>query len=177
MGMKIELGLIDPNAFTKAVEVTIFEAVYRTMVNAVVAAKQNTYSEQAYRDRTNNLRSSIGFVIFKDGQIVSSYFNKSGSGNEGDGGKGASRGLESAEEESGQVSSNGYVCVLVAGMHYASSVETKGYDVISGSWSQFDKMFTQEFEALKDIGLQIKISGNKNVSFDEWLAGLDPNDL
>lgn len=176
MGIKIEMNLLDPEKFTQAVEMTIQEAVYRSMISAVIAAKQNTYSEQLYTDRTNNLRSSIGFVIYKDGELVSSYFTQSGTGNEGDGSSGTKIGLQEAEEEAKSYNSKGYVCVLVAGMNYARAVESKGYDVISGSWLNFEGMFKREFEVLQDQ-ISFKIIGNKNISFDQWLSGLNPGDL
>lgn len=178
MGIKIEMNLMNPEDFTNALELTIHEAVYRTMVNAVIAAKKNTYADKTYADRTNNLRSSIGFVIYKNGQLVSTYFAKDGHGSLGDGSKGTQEGLDEANSEAQNYESSGYICVLVAGMHYASSVEAKGYDVLSSSWLQFENMFTKEFEALKDFGLKFQISGNtKNVSFDEWLSGLNPGDI
>lgn len=150
MAMKVEMNLLDPEKFTQVVELTIEEAVYRTMVNAVISAKQNLYSENSYTDRTNNLRSSIGFVIYKDGVMINSYFEKSGVGTEGDGMSGIEIGLIEAEEAAKNGSPNGFVCVLVAGMDYAGYVESKGYDVISGSWLHFNEMFKKEFEVLHE---------------------------
>lgn len=176
MGIKIEMNLLDPEKFTQAVEITIQEAVYRAMLNAVIAAKQNTFSEKLYTDRTNNLRSSIGFVIYKDGEMISSYFTQSGVGNLGDGETGTEKGLQEAEEEAKNYNVNGYVCVLVAGMNYARAVESKGYDVISGSWLHFEDTFKKEFEVLQDQ-ISFKIVGNKYVSFEQWLSGLNSGDL
>ena len=78
-----------------------------------------------YTDRTGNLRSSIGYIILKDGQIVDRNFT----------GK-SSEGVSKAEKFALELSakySNGYVLIGVAGMHYAAYVEARGYDVITGS--------------------------------------------
>lgn len=176
MGMKIEMSLLNPDKFTEAIEITIQEAVYRSMISAVIAAKQNTFSDKLYTDRTNNLRSSIGFVIYKDGKLVSSYFSQSGTGIEDNGSTGIEVGFAEAEDEAKKNNTKGYICILVAGMGYARSVESKGYDVISGSWLHFEDMFKREFQVLQEQ-VAIKVIGNKNVSFDQWLSGLKPGEL
>jgi len=77
-----------------------------------------------YRDRTGNLRSSIGYVIGYNGEIKKRNF------------RGKSLGKAKAKEVSELVlkhSENGFVLIVVAGMEYAAAVESKGYDVISNS--------------------------------------------
>lgn len=79
-----------------------------------------------YKDRTGNLRSSIGYVILKDGkQLFESFENKGGD-----------EGVERAKEltaESAKKFPKGFVLIGVAGMDYAAAVEAKGFDVISAS--------------------------------------------
>jgi len=85
----------------------------------------------AYHDVTGNLRSSIGYVIFCRGQLVSETFNLANGGS----GKGKSNAVSTArsyaiglaEKWSG---SNDYVLIVVAGMNYASSVESRGLNVL-----------------------------------------------
>lgn len=80
--------------------------------------------KKSYEDRTANLRSSIGYIILKDGVIVDSDF------------EGNTRGTSQAKKVSNEVAARypkGYVLIGVAGMEYAAYVEAKGLDVITGS--------------------------------------------
>ena len=84
----------------------------------------------SYQDHTNNLRSSTGYVIVADGQVVSeAAFETAGNGTEGNGEYGSQSGRRFAEEMARQYPT-GIVLVVVAGMSYASYVNDKGYDVI-----------------------------------------------
>lgn len=77
-----------------------------------------------YRDRTGNLRSSIGYVILKDGGIVDSNF------------EGIAEGVTKGKDVANEVAMEypkGFVLIGVAGMDYAAYVEAKNYDVITGS--------------------------------------------
>lgn len=76
--------------------------------------------EESWFDDTGNLRSSIGFVIARDGHIV----GESGFGQVRQGSEGSMEGRKLAEELARQ-SSSGYMLVIVAGMHYASYVEAR----------------------------------------------------
>lgn len=78
----------------------------------------------SYEDQTANLRSSIGYIILKDGEIVDRNFKGNALGQ--------SQGKRVAEEVANE-HPNGWVLIGVAGMDYAAYVEAKGYDVITGS--------------------------------------------
>lgn len=81
-----------------------------------------------YTDQTGNLRSSIGYVILKDGvQIEGEGFETVK-----DGSAGAARGKALAEEIAADYP-RGFVLIVVAGMEYAAAVEAKGYDVLTMS--------------------------------------------
>ena len=114
---------------------------------SLAATKLVTYAKElnTYTDRTNNLRSSIGYVIYKDGQKIGAYFAKSGVGKEGDGEKGTEKGENYAADVAGKYQ-EGYVLVLAAGMHYAAYVEAKGYDVLTGASLKMDDEITKYFE-------------------------------
>lgn len=92
-----------------------------------------------YKDRTGNLRSSIGYLILKDGKVIDKNF----AGNE----KGRTSAREAANEVAGQYP-NGFVLIGVAGMKYAAAVESKGYDVITGSAPNSQDL-KQLFRAIK----------------------------
>lgn len=81
-----------------------------------------------YKDKSGNLRSSIGYVIAKEGKIIVSNFEVSPNGTEK--AKGLERGKQLAKEIT-KMYPGGYVLIGVAGMDYAACVEAKGYDVVS----------------------------------------------
>lgn len=99
-----------------------------------------------YTDRTGNLRSSIGYIILNDGQVIDKSFQKAGVGS------GGSEGVSAAKELTNKLAqqySKGLVLIGVAGMEYAFYVEKKhSLDVISGS--------APESEYLKSIFNEIK---------------------
>lgn len=81
-----------------------------------------------FMDRTGNLRSSMGYAIAKDGNIVKySNFNVI----EG-GGEGATKGRNLTKTIAGEYPA-GWVLIVVAGMNYAVYVEAKGRDVLSSA--------------------------------------------
>ena len=80
-------------------------------------------SIRTYQDQTGNLRGSIGYTIFKDGQLVESSFpggDITGSGS-------------ALANEVARSYPKGVLLVVVAGMFYAQYVEAKSYDVLTGS--------------------------------------------
>lgn len=90
----------------------------------------------SYKDQTGNLRSSIGYIIAKNGKVVAENFTESEKGTDKTTGKYKGRRLA---EEVSLSHSGGYVLVGVAGMEYAASVEAKGYEVVSGANTQCEK--------------------------------------
>jgi len=78
-----------------------------------------------YTDRTGNLRSSIGYGIFKDGKFIESVFQPAGNDQ---GGKGVQEAKKTAKENA---SKKGISLVVTAGMNYAAAVEGKGYNVLT----------------------------------------------
>ena len=149
MGIKANFSMGDiqqrNQQFVDAVLITIEKVLQRSIIEIVNIAKE----QDTYTDRTNNLRSSIGYVLYKDGQKVSASFEKAGDGKDSDGAVGTKEGLEYAESVANNFSS-GYVVVLVAGMEYAAYVEAKGYDVITGASLFLHSEITRQFEDAKD---------------------------
>lgn len=92
----------------------------------------------SYTDRTGNLRSSIGYAIVCNGEVVTKngFQIISGSRTEGentisysgdDGAKIGAEYLDSLVEQ--VVSQQRLVLIVVAGMNYASYVQDRGYNV------------------------------------------------
>ncbi len=79
----------------------------------------------AYVDDTGNLRSSVGYVVLNNGEVVTK------AGFQGTD-KGSSKGNQFIDS---LISSrrSGYVLIVVAGMNYASHVEAKGKNVLTSA--------------------------------------------
>ncbi len=79
-----------------------------------------------YVDQTGNLRASIGYTVFKDGQAVLSQYQETGEANA------ATKARQLAENVAKQYP-KGILLVVVAGMNYAIYVEAKGLDVLTSA--------------------------------------------
>jgi len=100
------------------------------MAARLVGGSVNLSSADGFNDDTGNLRSSIGFILTYDGQIVYKDFQLSPKGTDKE--YGLRKGVEYAEKLCKEYTS-GWAIITVAGMEYASWVEALGYDVITGS--------------------------------------------
>lgn len=98
-----------------------------------------------YEDQTGNLRSSIGYVVCKDGESITENFQQSDKGT--DKTTGNYRGKQLAETIASSYHS-GYVLVGVAGMQYAAAVEAKGYDVVTGACSQAEAWLRKSIQSV-----------------------------
>lgn len=100
-------------------------------------------STDSYKDRTGNLRSSIGYIVALDGEVVQmSSFEVVK-----EGGEGAKNGKDYAMQLIKDFP-QGIVLIVVAGMNYASYVSAKGYDVLDSSELLADKLVPQMLEKL-----------------------------
>ena len=87
-------------------------------------AYEEAMRRKAFANQTGALSSSIGWAIAKDGQLLHvGGFIASGVG----GGAGRAAGLSLARDMAKH--SSGVQLMLLAGMDYATNVETKGFDV------------------------------------------------
>jgi hypothetical protein len=115
------------------IDAAILSALKRTGEQFV----KNAREDGAYKDRTGNLRSSIGYVILKDGQQLFENFRVVGKGKEGP------TAAQKVIEEAVAGFKTGYVLIGVAGMDYAAAVEAKGYDVLTASSTIAEQALTQ----------------------------------
>ena len=97
---------------------------------------------RTYKDRTGNLRSSIGYIVALDGEVK--IDNLEGTG------EGKARARELVKEVLSDDSA-GIVLIGFAGMQYASYVESKGYDVITGSTPKASKILRELKDGLKEF--------------------------
>jgi hypothetical protein len=105
-------------------------------------------SANSYIDRTGNLRSSIGYVIVRDGKIIQmSDFSIVKSGNDGSK-KGAAFAREIARG-----CTQGIVLIVVAGENYAKYVSARGYNVLDSSELLAEKLVPS---IMKTLGFSLK---------------------
>ena len=81
-----------------------------------------------FEDHTGNLRSSIGFKLFVDGEPVMENYRKVLNGNEG-----IAKGKALADEVGQRCEQDQIMLVVTAGMEYAIYVESRGRDVIASA--------------------------------------------
>lgn len=108
-------------------------------------------SLNTYKDQSGNLRSSIGYVIVKNGAIIhSSNFEQVQPWSSSD--DAAFNGGEIGEkyaQKLGLEHSSGYALVVVAGMSYASYVEAMGKDVLSSAEHLAERELPKMLKQLK----------------------------
>ena len=127
-------------------EVKIYDLLRDTGEYFVKLARESG----TYQDQTGNLRSSIGYVIVKDGTVLFKNFEKAGKP------KAESKepiiGDQVGERLATRIASGikGFVLVGVAGMNYSVYVEAKGREVISGSVLQTEMLLRKSIKTIFD---------------------------
>lgn len=101
----------------------------------------------SYMDQTGNLRSSIGYVVVVDGQIVrKNVVDLVKNGTEG------TKEAEAFLERLASEHSSGICLIVVAGMNYASYVEGRGYNVLTSAELLAERLVPQ---LLEQIGFKV----------------------
>lgn len=119
---------------------------------AVVYSKDN----KGYQDRTANLKNSISFALYLDGEIVTSKIGAIPKAEEAVGGQDAvGEALQNYAQQEGVVAPKGYSLIIVAGMNYGKYVEDKGYNVLHLTKyylrSEMKKIFEEVIEMIKGV--------------------------
>lgn len=114
----------------------IIEAMTQAGEEFVKAARDQPGDHAAgfYQDVTTNLRNSVQYMIFKDGELLKGSESKFSAQNRSD--------------VLDLVKPQGFQLIGIAGMNYASAVESKGYNVIS---LQADQCIVDLTNYVKDI--------------------------
>jgi len=129
------------DTFIEDVDVQLIQ-LFAYVGEEFVNLARNKKPPQSFTDRTGNLRSSIGYVVALDGEVKIGDFEGTG--------EGKARAKELVKEVLSD-SSTGIVLIGVAGMQYASYVESRGRDVISGSVPKASKILKELKEGLKEF--------------------------
>lgn len=109
---------------------------------SVVTAGGLAGSGKPYKVQTGNLVSSVGYILSANGQVVSNSSFEAVSGTAGNGSTGSATGLQYAKKLVAQYPT-GYALILVAGMHYASYVQDRGYDVLASGQLIAERLVNQ----------------------------------
>lgn len=149
--MDVKFDFSDVEPFFEEIEDTILAMLIEAGENAITTAIESG----TYQNITGNLRSSIGYVIAKDGMIIkeggfrkiqgrgenyqkAQFTTQNGKnvsfwarGKSGDGAEGSKKGIEFARNLISKMP--GFTIVVVAGMDYASYVNSKGLDVLDSA--------------------------------------------
>jgi len=136
------------NRFFDKVEVKQIEVLKKLGEECVTRARSE--HPQNWQDQTGNLRSSIGYMIFKDGSPISgSAFEQVSARNSqaGDVYDGAEQGMQFCKQIG--ESTTGYALVVVAGMNYAIHVEKNGRDVLTSAELHAEQTLPKMLEELK----------------------------
>lgn len=99
-----------------------------------------------YQDHTGNLRSSIGYVIVRDGELIS------GSIYEAEKGTDKKTGVRTSDRlvtSLAKIHNKGLVLIGVAGMEYAVYVEAmEGKDVLSGAYEGTEELLRRSIQRI-----------------------------
>lgn len=125
MPMKMQTPAGEIAAYIAAGVERRMRAAVRLLCVAGEKAVGEARANHTYRDRTGNLTSSIGYIVARDGAVVSV-----GSFNAVIGGAGGAETGEAYARSLVSRYAKGLVLILVAGMNYAAYVSARGYNVI-----------------------------------------------
>lgn len=120
---------------------------------AVTHAKEN----KGYKDHTANLKNTISFALFKDGELVKQHIGNNSEAKNGEAANPAdvNERLNEYCDKEGVVSPKGYSLIIVAPMEYAQHVEHKGYNVLHlTKYFLRDELKKELSEALDSISMK-----------------------
>jgi hypothetical protein len=130
--------------FTQRAKDRVTETIYE---RKVFDNKGNVRSRRSW-ELTGHLKSSIGYFLLNNGVLVNQKF------------EGNPEGEKAAKELLATIPKSGYQLIVVAGMNYASYVESRGYDVITTSGEAI------MVDLKKDVKRFEKLVNSKGYSYD-----------
>lgn len=113
------------------------------------ACVKEAREQHTYKDQTGNLTSSIGYVIVRDGKVVT----KSVPSKAKDGDEGIIKGQEYLDSLAQKWGRKGIYLIVCAGMNYAEYVEARGYVVLSSAEVKAPNITK---EILTSLGYKVK---------------------
>lgn len=150
MGLKAKFSKADIRKHINNRKIVFRQAIINRLelvgMEFVKMAREKTALEGGFNDVTGNLRSSIGFAIVDHGEIISENYEASKKGLK------KTQGIQEAKNFVRTLNSkfaSGYALIVVAGMEYAASVESRGKDVITGSSLIAEDLLKKAIDRLK----------------------------
>lgn len=132
----------------EAIELRLDMELRQLGEEAVTHAKEN----KGYKDHTANLKNSISYALYKDGELVKESIGQIPKPEETKEGQAqVSDNLKRFATDDGVIAPKGYTLIVVAGMNYGAAVEHNGYNVLylTGKWMH-DKIKEALNDALED---------------------------
>lgn len=133
MGIEPNFNMNDINSYLQGKVKMLDELMIRNLNFLGMECVNLAKSLDTYTDRTGNLRNSIGYIVLKHGNVVSSMFEAGQRGPEFDSKE--TPGEKVGEAFAREIAKDfqvGYALIVVAGMEYASYIEdVKHLDVIA----------------------------------------------
>lgn len=150
MGITADFDIGDINQSNEELVAEVEKKVIMAMQYAgedfVAACREQPQGHELgfYNDRTANLRNSVGYLIYKYGELVHESATRFPA--------------ENRTTVADLIDKGAIMLIGIAGMDYASYVESKGYNVIT---IQRDQLFVDLEIYFKDIQVAIEKYGNK----------------
>lgn len=125
-----------------------------TLLGEMCVAEART--NKGYGIITGNLTSSIGYVVIDHGTIVNvAGFEKSTTGSSANTGANGTDGMKNGKGlaetlAKGWSRNKGYTLIIVAGMHYASYVESTGRNVLASAELLAERELPEMLKKLKN---------------------------
>ena len=139
------------HSYAVRIEEVVIRNLRRLGEQCVIHARNRT-GEESWYDQTGNLRSSIGYVVGKDGEVIAS----GGFAQVLNGSEGSFEGKQYAMELANALSGK-YFLIVVAGMKYASYVEEMdNKDVLASSSLFAEEELPKMVKRIDDMLKRIK---------------------
>ena len=147
MGVTLKTSERELNKKFKEAEQSIINNIVRVLRYCGEMAVNEARNNGNYKDQTGNLRNSIGYVIAINGKILDENFLESASSSQQSSENGLKIGRDLAiqiAKETPEIS-----LVVVAGMKYASHVESMGNNVLTSAENMAKRIIPELLSKLK----------------------------
>ena len=152
MPIKLKTSFEDIHVHIQELTENAKNAIVSVLTDIGLQCVTEARESRGYTDQTGNLRSSIGFVVVKDGKIVERIL----ADKVGDSKPATREGMDNANailERLAAEHRSGICLIVVAGMNYAVYVEGRGRNVLTSSKLLAERMVPK---MLTDLGIDIK---------------------
>ncbi|GAB3973832.1 hypothetical protein GCM10028806_28520 [Spirosoma terrae] len=149
MGIKPKSTQKDIRRYFEKKKQAIENLILRTLQYVGEQCVNQARTLNTYRDQTGNLRNSIGYMILHNGQVMHSDFQRTTTGSQPTTVDGKLVGESYAKKLVAEYM-DGWVLLVVAGMNYAASVESRGLDVLTSAKQLAERIVPQMLGDLKE---------------------------